>query len=73
MSCSAIPPILVSVLARLTAAVPARARTTFLDLLLGAVVTKSGHVSDAILAAGLSRGWRTYYYPNHGYNYGIFC
>jgi DDE superfamily endonuclease len=62
MSCSAIPPILVSIIARLSAAVPARARTTFLDLLLGAAVTKSGHVTDAILAAGLSRGWSTYYW-----------
>lgn len=62
MSCAAIPPILASLIARLTAAVPARARTTFLDLLLGAVVTKSGHVTAAILAGGLSRGWRTYYW-----------
>jgi DDE superfamily endonuclease len=62
MSCAAIPPILASIIARLTAAVPARARTTFLDLLLGAAASKGGHVSDAILAAGLSRGWRTYYW-----------
>ena len=56
MSRATIPPILVSVIARITAAVPARARTTFLDLLLGAVVTRGGHVTDAILAGGLSRG-----------------
>src|SRR5689334_21461826 len=62
MSCSAIPPILASIIARLTAAVPARAHPTFLDLLLGAAVTKGGHVTDAILAAGLSRGWSTYYW-----------
>jgi hypothetical protein len=62
MSCPTIPPILASVIARLTAAVPARARTTFLDLLLGAAATKGGHVTDAILAAGLSRGWSTYYW-----------
>ena len=61
MSHPRIPPILVSVIARLTAAVPARARTTFLDLLLGAAASKGGHVTDAILAGGLSRGWRTYY------------
>ncbi len=60
MSCPTVPPILASVIARLTAAVPARARTTFLDLLLGAAATKGGHVTDAILAAGLSRGWSTY-------------
>ena len=62
MSCAAIPPILASIIARLTAAVPARARTTFLDLLLGAAATKGGHVTDAILTGGLSRGWRTYYW-----------
>ena len=67
MSCPAIPPILASIIARLTAAVPARARSTFLDLLLGAAVSKGGHVTDAILAGGLSRGWRTYYwFLEHG-------
>src|SRR6476660_766256 len=62
MSCNAIPPIMDSFIAPLTAAVPARARSTFLDLLLGAAVSKGGHVTDAILAGGLSRGWRTYYW-----------
>jgi hypothetical protein len=62
MSCPTIPPILASVIARLAAAVPARVRTTFLDLLLGAAAAKGGHVTDAILAAGLSRGWSTYYW-----------
>jgi hypothetical protein len=62
MSCATIPPILASIIARIIAAVPARARTTFLDLLLGAAVTKGGHVTDAILAGGLSRGWSTYYW-----------
>jgi DDE superfamily endonuclease len=62
MSHPPIPPILASVIARITAAVPARVRTTFLDLLLGAAATKGGHVTDAILASGLSRGWSTYYW-----------
>jgi len=62
MSRAAIPPILASIIARLTAAVSARARATFLDLLLGAAATKGGHVTDAILAGGLSRGWSTYYW-----------
>ena len=62
MSCPAIPPILASIIARLTAAVPARARSTFLDLLLGAAATKGGHVTDAILAIGLPRAWTTYYW-----------
>jgi len=57
-----IPPILASVIACIAAAVPARGRATFLDLLLGAAATKSGHVTDAILASGLSRGWSTYYW-----------
>ena len=66
-SSPAIPPILATVIAHITAAVPARARTTFLDLLLGAAATKGGHVTDAILAAGLSRGWSTYYwFLEHG-------
>src|SRR3954469_4442379 len=62
MSDPIIPPILASVIARIAAVVPARACTTFLDLLLGAAATKGGHVTDAILAAGLSRGWSTYYW-----------
>src|ERR1700744_5241797 len=62
MSCATIAPILASIIARITAAVPARARATFLDLLLGAAVSKGGHVTDAILAGGLSRGWSTYYW-----------
>jgi hypothetical protein len=70
-SSPAIPPILATVIAHITAAVPARARTTFLDLLLGAAATKGGHVTDAILAAGLSRGWSTYYYLNLGFSGGL--
>src|ERR1700759_2955395 len=62
MSHPPIPPILASVIACIAAAVPARGRATFLDLLLGAAATKSGHVTDAILAAGLSRGGSTYYW-----------
>src|ERR1041384_4566547 len=62
MSQPSIPPILASVIACLAAAVPARGRATFLDLLLGTAATKSGHVTDAILASGLSRGWSTYYW-----------
>src|SRR6201996_4173357 len=62
MSHPPIPPILASVIACIAAAVPARARATFLDLLLGTAATKGGHVTDAILAAGLSRGGSTYYW-----------
>ena len=62
MSHPPIPPLLASVIACIAAAVPARGRATFLDLLLGAAATKSGHVTDAILASGLARGWSTYYW-----------
>src|SRR3954454_11263013 len=57
-----VPPILTTLVARLAEAVPRRARTTSTELLLGAAVTRGGHVTDAILAAGLSRSWATYYW-----------
>src|SRR4051794_40597613 len=56
------PPILPPLVAGLAAAVPRRARTTFAELLIGAATTRGGHVTDAILAAGLSRSWTTYYW-----------
>src|SRR3954463_123967 len=57
-----IPPLLTALIGHLAAAVPARTRTTFAELLIGAATTRGGHVTDAILAAGLSRGWTTYYW-----------
>jgi hypothetical protein len=62
MSRPIIPAILTSLVGRIAAAVPARVRSTFLKLLMGAAATKGGHVTDAILASGLSRGWTTYYW-----------
>jgi hypothetical protein len=62
MSTTAVPPILTTLVGRLAAAVPRRARTTFTELLIGAATTRGGHVTDAILAAGLSRRWTTYYW-----------
>src|SRR3954452_15473067 len=62
MSSLTVPPILASLIGRISAAVPARARTTFLELLMGAAATKGGHVTDAILAGGLARAWTTYYW-----------
>jgi DDE superfamily endonuclease len=59
---AAVPPILTTLVGRLAAAVPRRARTTFTELLIGAATTRGGHVTDAILAAGLSRSWTTYYW-----------
>src|SRR3954452_16026184 len=61
MPTTAVPPILTTLVGRLAEAVPRRARTTFTELLLGAATTRGGHVTDAILAAGLSRSWTTYY------------
>ena len=57
-----VPPILATLIGRLAAAVPGRARATFTELLIGAAVTRGGHVTDAILAVGLSRAWTTYYW-----------
>src|SRR4051794_21240928 len=55
MSCATIPPILASLIARIIAALPATARTPLPDLLLGAAVTKGGHVTHAILASLIAR------------------
>src|SRR3954462_5399271 len=62
MSTISIPPILSLLIGHIAAAVPRRARTTFTELLLGAATTRGGHATDAILAAGLSRSWTTYYW-----------
>jgi hypothetical protein len=59
---TAVPPLLTTLVGRLAAAVPRRARTTFTELLIGAATTRGGHVTDAILAAGLSRSWTTYFW-----------
>ena len=64
------PPVLATLIGRLAAAVPGRARATFTELLIGAAaelligaaVTRGGPVTDAILAVGLSRAWTTYYW-----------
>ena len=62
-----VPPILTALVGGLAEAVPRRARTTFTELLLGAATTRGGHVTDAILAAGLSRSWTAYYwFLQHG-------
>ena len=57
-----VPPILATLIGRIAAAVPGRARATFTELLIGAAVTRGRHVTDAILAVGLSRAWTTYLY-----------
>src|SRR3954462_1746045 len=62
MPTTAVPPILTTLVGRLAEAVPRRARTTFTELLLGAATPRGGHVTDAILAARLSRSWTSYYW-----------
>src|SRR3954454_5067799 len=62
MSTVPIPPILSLLISHISAAVPRRARITFTELLIGAAATRGGQVTDAILAAGLSRSWTTYYW-----------
>src|SRR3954470_6094981 len=62
MPTPAVPPILTTLVGRLAEAVPRRARTAFAELLLGAATARGGHVTDAILAAGLSRSWTTCYW-----------
>src|SRR3954462_11270115 len=57
-----VPPVLATLIGRLAAAGPGRARATFTELLIGAAVTPGGHVTAAILAVGLSRSWTTYYW-----------
>jgi hypothetical protein len=59
---TAVPPLLITLIGRLAAAVPRRACTTFTELLIAAATTRGGHVTDAILAAGLSRSWTTYFW-----------
>src|SRR6187401_344779 len=62
-----VPPILATLIGRLAAAVPGRARATFTELPIAAAVTRGGRVTDAILAVGLSRAWTTYYWlPERG-------
>jgi hypothetical protein len=57
-----VPSILANLIGRLGAAMPARARVTFLELLIGAAATKGGHGTDTILASGSARAWTTYYW-----------
>lgn len=49
-------------IAHLAAAIPQRSRWTFTELLAGAAVTVGGHITDAIVAAGHSRAWITYFW-----------
>ena len=55
-------PLVASIIASLAAAIPGRVRWTFTELLVGAAVTLSGHITDAIVAAGHTRSWITYFW-----------
>ena len=55
-------PLVASMIASLAAAIPGRGRWTFTELLVGAAVTVSGHITDAIVAAGHTRSWITYFW-----------
>ena len=55
-------PLVAAMIAPLAAAIPARGRWTFTELLVGAAVTLSGHITDAIVAAGHTRRWITYFW-----------
>lgn len=57
-----VPARLSTMLHHLAAAVPGRGRQTFLELLVGAAVSRQGHVTDALLAIAPSRGWTTYFW-----------
>jgi DDE superfamily endonuclease len=57
-----VPSLLANLIGRLGAAMPARARVTFLEVLIGAAATKGGHLTDTILASGYARAWTTYYW-----------
>jgi hypothetical protein len=59
---TAVPASLTTMIDKLAAAIPARARATFCELLIGAAATQGDHVTDTILAIGLSRSWTTYFW-----------
>src|SRR5437763_3178445 len=52
MSRVTVPPVLATLIGRIAAAVPGRARATFTELLIGAAVPRGAHVTAAILALG---------------------
>lgn len=54
--------LLAPMILHLAAAIPSRGRWTFTELLVGAAVTISGHITDAVVAAGHSRAWPTYFW-----------
>jgi DDE superfamily endonuclease len=57
-----VPPLLSLMVQQLAAAIPSRSRDTVRALLIGAAVTRSGHVTAAIWAAGSGRAWTAYFW-----------
>jgi hypothetical protein len=57
-----VPPRVGQLLAGLAAAVPGRCRQTFLELLVGAALSRGGHVTDALLAITPTRVWTAYFW-----------
>ena len=56
-----IPEILLELINFIAESLPARSIPTFIELMMGAMLTKSGFVTDAILAINAVRNWTTYY------------
>jgi hypothetical protein len=42
-------------------ALPPKTRPTILELLVGAIISASGHITEAILSLGSDYHWTTYY------------
>ena len=59
-----IPTPLCAWLTLLAQAVPNRSALTFLELLLGAMITDRGFVTEALLAITPRRKWPTYFNPH---------
>lgn len=59
--CTTIPRILLENITFLTRVLPARSIPTFIELLIGAMITQSGFVTQAWLAINPLRTWTSYY------------
>ncbi len=53
--------LLFSLISAICTALPARSVKTFIELLLGAMFTNSGHITQTVLALNLSLTWTSYY------------
>ena len=46
----------------ISSALPSRVCSTYVELLIGAIISRSGHVTDALLAVGHQKHFSTYYW-----------